>query len=62
MLDAEELLGEAAVMWNPQNKVVQNYRSGEIIQPDTDRERAKRGFPPFNPKRAAYEARQPPAY
>ena len=59
---AEEILGEPAVMWNPFNKVVQDHRTGDIIQPATDEERAKRGFPPFTPERATIEVAQPPAY
>lgn len=47
------------VFWNPGNKVVQDHRTGDIIQPDTDRERAKRGLPvPWTPEFGDIEARQ----
>lgn len=36
-----------SVFWNPYNGVVQDHRDGTVIQPDTDKERAKRGLPPF---------------
>ena len=38
-----------AVFWNPHNGVVQDHRDGAVIQPDTDKEREKRGLPPFTP-------------
>ncbi len=37
-----------SVFWNPYNGVVQDHRDGTVIQPDTDKERAKRGLPPFD--------------
>lgn len=47
------------VKWNPGNKVVQDHRTGDIIQPDTDLERAKRGLPvPWTPKIGDIEVRQ----
>lgn len=46
------------IHWNPGNKVVQNHRTGDIIQPDTDIERAKRGLPvPWKPDYAERETR-----
>ena len=39
------------IKWNPGNKVVCDHRTGDIIQPDTDLERAKRGLPvPWTPE------------
>ena len=38
-----------AIFWNSHNGAVQDHRDGTIIQPDTDKERAKRGLPPFTP-------------
>jgi ferritin-like metal-binding protein YciE len=35
------------IFWNPYNCAVQDHRDGTIIQPDTDKERAKRGLPPL---------------
>jgi hypothetical protein len=35
------------IFWNPYNGAVQDHRDGTIIQPDTDKERAKRGLPPL---------------
>lgn len=47
------------VKWNPGNKIVQDHRTGDIIQPDTDRERAKRGLPvPWTPEIGDIEVRQ----
>ena len=35
------------IFWNPYNGAVQDHRDGTVIQPDTDKERAKRGLPPL---------------
>jgi hypothetical protein len=44
------------IHWNPGNKVVHDHRNGEIIQPDTDIERAKRGLlVPWKPEYAEAE-------
>lgn len=46
------------IHWNPGNKVVHDHRNGEIIQPDTDIERAKRGLPvPWKAEYAEAETR-----
>lgn len=51
------------IKWNPWNKVVQDHRNGEIIQPDTDNERAKRGLPvPWSPEIAATEIEDAPVF
>ncbi len=44
------------IMWNPSNLVVQDHRDGTVIQPDTDKERAKRGLPPFAPEKPSGES------
>ena len=35
------------IFWNPYKGAVQDHRDGTVIQPDTDKERAKRGLPPL---------------
>jgi len=60
--EVEPLLGPMPnpIHWNPGNKVVQDHRTGEIIQPETDIERARRGLPvPWTPELAETECRQP---
>jgi hypothetical protein len=48
------------IKWNQGNKVVQDHRTGDIIQPDTNMERAKRGLPvPWTPKMGEAEVFQP---
>lgn len=53
---AAQQQGYNPIHWNPGNKVVQDYRDGRIIQPDTDIERGKRGLPiPWLPSMAERE-------
>jgi len=56
-----DMQANSPIAWNPYNKVVQDHRNGDILQPDTDNERAKRGLPiPWCPEFADKEVRQPP--
>lgn len=49
------------ISWNPYNKVVHDHRNGDIIQPDTDNERAKRGLPvPWLPEMGHREVEMAP--
>ena len=60
-IDTKALPGNP-IKWNPGNKVVCDHRTGDIIQPDTDRERAKRGLPvPWTPEIGGKEVVEPDA-
>jgi len=51
------------IHWNCGNKVVHDHRNGDIIQPDTDIERAKRGLPvPWKPEYGETESLLPDIY
>jgi hypothetical protein len=51
---------DEAVMWNPWNKVVQDYRDGTIVDHLTNAQRVLRGLPvPWTPDMGYRECREP---